>query len=86
MSHTEVPEVELIVELMNGTFTYSSKRIPPRPNGSILKVSFLQGCDFFILTIEGFVLIMELVQLVIWCVYQEIKFNGKNMSVLCQPS
>jgi hypothetical protein len=56
----KVLEAKPIVELVNGTLTCNSKRIPPRSNGSILKVSFFQGCGFFVFLIEGLMLIMEL--------------------------
>jgi hypothetical protein len=56
----KVPKVKPIVELVNGAFTCSSKRVPLRPIGSISKVSFFQGCGFFVFITEGFVLIMEL--------------------------
>jgi hypothetical protein len=54
-----VPEVEPIIELMNGTLVYNSISIPPILNGSISKVNFLQGRGFLVIIIEGFVLIME---------------------------
>jgi hypothetical protein len=44
----KVLKVEQIVELLNGTFAYNSRQVPPRPNGNILKVSFFQGCGFCI--------------------------------------
>jgi hypothetical protein len=55
-----VPKVAPIVELVNGALTCSSKRVPPQSNGSILKVSFLQGHGFLVIIIKGFVLIMKL--------------------------
>jgi hypothetical protein len=58
--HTKVLEVEPIVEFVNGAFVGSSKWIPPRSNGSILNVDFLQGRGFFVPITKGFVLIMEL--------------------------
>jgi hypothetical protein len=58
--HTKVPEGKPIIELVNGALACNSIRVPPRPNGSILKVGFLQGCGFLIIITEGFVLIMEL--------------------------
>ncbi len=62
LSHTKVPKAKLIVKLVIGALACNSKQIPPRPNGSISNVSFLQGHGFFVLIIKGFVLIMEL-----WC-------------------
>jgi hypothetical protein len=62
LSHMKVPKVEVIVELVNGTFVGCFWQIPLRSNGSILKASFFQGRDFFVFIIEGFVLTMEL-----WC-------------------
>jgi hypothetical protein len=44
---------------MNGTLACNSIQIPPRPNGSISKVNFLQGCGFLVVITKGFVLIME---------------------------
>jgi hypothetical protein len=58
--HTKILEPKLIVELVNGALAYNYRRIPLRPNGSISKVSFLQGHGFFVLITKGFVLIMEL--------------------------
>jgi hypothetical protein len=55
-----VPEVAPVVELVNDAFACSSRRVPPQSNGSILKVSFLQGRGFLVIIIEGFVLIVEL--------------------------
>jgi hypothetical protein len=45
----KVPKIEPIMEPMNGALAYNSKRIPPRPNGNILEVSFLQGHGYFVL-------------------------------------
>jgi len=42
----KVPKAKPIVELMNGALANSSQQVPPRPNGSILKVNFLQGLGF----------------------------------------
>jgi len=56
----KLPEVELIIELVNGAFACNSKRIPPQPNGNILKVNFFQGHGFLVIITKGFVLIMEL--------------------------
>jgi hypothetical protein len=58
----KVPKATPIVELINGALTCSFRQIPPRPNGNISKVSFFQGCGFFVLITKGFVFIMEL-----WC-------------------
>jgi hypothetical protein len=55
----KVPEASPIVEFLNGTFIGNSRQIPPRPNGSILKVNFFQGCGYFVFMTKGFVLIME---------------------------
>ncbi len=54
----KVPKVKPIIELVNGAFTYSSRQIPPRLNGSILKVSFLQEHGFIVIITKGFVLNM----------------------------
>jgi hypothetical protein len=62
MSNTKLLKAEPIVELLNGTFICSSKQIPPRLNGNVLKVIFFQGHGVFVLITKGFVLIMEL-----WC-------------------
>jgi hypothetical protein len=62
MLNTKLPKAEPIVELLNGTFVCSSRQIPPRLNGNILKVIFLQGHGFFVFITKGFVSIMEL-----WC-------------------
>jgi hypothetical protein len=56
----KVLEAELIIELMNGTFACNSRWIPPRLNGNISKVNFLQGHGFLVIITKGFVLIMEL--------------------------
>jgi hypothetical protein len=56
----KVPEVKPIIELVNGTLTCSSKSILPQPNGSKLKVNFLQGHGFLVIITMNFVLIMEL--------------------------
>ncbi len=55
-----MPKGEPIIEHVNGALAYNSIRIPPRPNGSILKVGFLHGHGFLIIITKGFVLIMEL--------------------------
>jgi hypothetical protein len=44
---------------MNGSFAYNYKQVPPKLNGSISKVSFLQGHGFLIVISKGFVLVME---------------------------
>lgn len=44
---------------MNGTLACSFIQVPPRSNASISQVSFLQGRDFFVFIIKGFVLIMD---------------------------
>jgi hypothetical protein len=56
----KVLEIEPIIKPVNGDLTYSSRGVPPRPNGSISKVSFLQGRGFFVLITKDFVSIMEL--------------------------
>jgi len=57
-----VLETKPTVELLNGALTCSFRQVPPKRNGSTLKVSFLQGHGFFVLITKGFVSIMEL-----WC-------------------
>jgi hypothetical protein len=80
LSNTKLPKAKPIVELLNGTFICSSKWVPPRLNGSILKVIFLQGHGFFVLITKGFVLIMEL-----WC-YQLLGVFVQKLSPMEKAS
>jgi hypothetical protein len=54
-----VPKAKPIIEHVNGVLACRSIQVPPRSNGSILKIKFLQTCGFLVVITEGFLLIME---------------------------